>query len=568
MELRDYTRVLRRGWLLVLVCVVLGGLLAALATWRSTKMYAASVTLVVSSAESAPDSATAYQGGLLSQQRIKSYASLVASDRVATVVIGRLGLAEEPDDLRKRIAAMAVPDTVLLRVSIRDSDPARARSLADTVGEVFADAVAAMEAPDDDNEPAALRITVWERAKLPDGPVAPQPVRNLALGIMIGLFVGIVAAFVRFRLDTTLADEEETVTITERPNLGAIVFETDAGRRPLIVHASPQSPRAEAFRQLRTNLRFVDVDSGPRSIVITSPLPAEGKSTTSCNLAITLAQGGARVCLVEGDLRRPSFGEYLGVESAAGLTSVLIGAAGIDDVLQPWGQGRVGAGCIDVLPSGPIPPNPSELLGSRGMAELIKKLTDRYDSVIIDAPPLLPVTDAAVLASRADGTLLVARLGRTRREQLRRAVTLLRAVDARVLGTVLNMIPTKGLSAYDYSSYFSNASTRGRHARALLSNTTRPGSPPSGRGPSGRPAAGEGWARGAATGAAGREPVSLTAITEQRSPDHDSGPSGRGHGPGGAAERGRGADRDGGRGPDRDGGRGPDHDRAPSARDT
>src|SRR5262249_51327776 len=156
-----------------------------------------------------------------------------------------------------------------------------------------------------------------------------------------------------------------------------------------------------------------------------------GKTTTTCNLAIALAQGGARVCLVEGDLRRPCFAEYLGVESAAGLTSVLIGAVDLDDVLQPWGDGRVGDGRIEVLPRGPVPPNPSELLGSRGMADIIDTLSARFDIVLIDAPPLLPVTDAAVLATRADGTLVVACVGRTRREELRRAVEALHAVDAR-----------------------------------------------------------------------------------------------------------------------------------------
>ncbi len=448
----------------MVACVVLGGLLAATATWRATKEYAASVTMVVSSPDNAEGAASAYQGGLLSQQRVKSYANLVASERVATAVIDRLHLKTTPEMLRGQISAQAVPDTVLLRATVRDRVPRRAQSIADTVGESFSLAVAQIEAPTDD-EPPSVRVSVWERAKLPVTPVSPQPTRNLALGVLLGLIVGIAAALVRFRLDTSVSGEEDARESTDLPNLAVIAYDADAVRRPLVINARAHSARAEAFRQLRTNLQFVDVDAGPRSILVSSSVPGEGKTTTICNLAISLAQGGARVCLIEGDLRRPSFGEYLGVESAAGLTSVLIGAADLDDVLQPWGEGRVGDGRVEVLASGPVPPNPSELLGSKGMADLIELLQVRFDIVLIDAPPLLPVTDAAVLATRAEGVLLVARVGRTRREQLRRAAEALRAVDARMVGTVLNMVPTKGPDAYYFSQY-GNYAPRGRHARS------------------------------------------------------------------------------------------------------
>ncbi|MBX6387922.1 MAG: polysaccharide biosynthesis tyrosine autokinase [Frankia sp.] len=522
MELRDYVRVLRRGWLLILACLVLGGLLAATVTWRATKMYAATVTLVVSTADSGMDNATAYQGGLLSQQRVKSYATLVASERVAAAALARLGLdqgpmAVDPADLRARIQTAPVPDTVLLRVSVRDTDPARARSLADAIGDVFAADVAQIEAPSPDEAPP-VRVNVWEPAKLPTSPVSPQPVRDFAFGLLLGLLAGVGAALVRHRLDTTLTGERDAIAITDRPLLGSIIYETDANRRPLIIHTSPHSPRAEAFRQLRTNLRFVDVGGGPRSILVTSSVPAEGKSTTTCNLAITLAQSGARVCLVEGDLRRPSFGDYLGVETGAGLTSVLIGAADLDDVLQPWGVGRVGGGHIDVLPSGPIPPNPSELLGSHSMADLLDLLGSRYDIVLIDAPPLLPVTDAAVLAGRVGGTLLVARVGRTQRDQLRKAIESLRTVEARVLGTVLNMVPTKGPSSYGYGGYygFGPGRTGGRHARpgsrAAGTLGTMPTAAPV------RPAAPTRAQPMEGADAESTEPVRLIA---QRTPEHD-----------------------------------------------
>ncbi|SNQ49005.1 putative tyrosine-protein kinase [Frankia canadensis] len=500
MELRDYVRVLRRSWMLMLAFVVLGGLLAAGSTWRSTKEYAASVTMVVSSPDNADGAASAYQGGLLSQQRVKSYANLVASDRVAMAVIHRLHLRTTPDQLRGQVTAQAVPDTVLLKATVRDRDPRQATSIADAVGEEFSDAVAMIERPADDSPPS-VRVNVWERAKLPTSPVAPQPTRNMALGLLLGLILGITAAIVRFRLDTSISGQDDARDVTDLPNLAMINYDTESVRRPLITNARPHSARAEAFRQLRTNLQFVDVDAGPRSILVSSSVPGEGKTTTVCNLAISLAQGGHRVCLIEGDLRRPSFSGYLGVESAAGLTSVLIGAADLDDVLQPWGEGRVGAGKIEVLASGPVPPNPSELLGSQNMADLIDLLHTRFDFVLLDAPPLLPVTDAAVLATRADGVLLVARVGRTRREQLRRATETLRAVDARMVGTVLNMVPTKGPDAYYFGQYSSYA-PRGRHARAAAARATRMLAPDSGVRPAG-----------------GRESVTVPAARESADAD-------------------------------------------------
>jgi non-specific protein-tyrosine kinase len=186
-------------------------------------------------------------------------------------------------------------------------------------------------------------------------------------------------------------------------------------------------------------------------------VPKEGKSTTACNLAIAMAQTGVRVCLVEGDLRRPRIADYLGVESAVGMTDVLIGRVPLEDALQSWGGGM-----LEVLPSGPLPPNPSELLSSRGMDELMRSLEERFDLVLVDAPPLLPVTDGAILSTLTDGAVLCVRARSTRKDQLEQAVGALRAVDAKILGVVLTMVPAKGPDAYQgygygYGSYKSDA---------------------------------------------------------------------------------------------------------------
>jgi capsular exopolysaccharide synthesis family protein len=216
----------------------------------------------------------------------------------------------------------------------------------------------------------------------------------------------------------------------------------------------PHGQRAESIRRLRTNLQFVDVDSGPRSILVTSSVPSEGKTTTVVNLAVALADAGSRVLLVDADLRRPSVAPVMGLEGSAGLTSILIGQASLGDVVQPWRNGR-----LDVLASGPVPPNPSELLGSAAMASLLADLTATYDVVLLDSPPLLPVTDAAILSRRAGGTLVVVGTDRIHKAELHDALGALEAVDAHVLGLVLNKVAQREFSAYASSYAYSYSPT-------------------------------------------------------------------------------------------------------------
>lgn len=172
----------------------------------------------------------------------------------------------------------------------------------------------------------------------------------------------------------------------------------------------------ESFRVLRTNLQFLDVDQTSKTYAITSPMPGDGKTTTSINIALALAESGSRTILIETDLRRPKFGEYLNLESTVGLTTVLIGGAQLSDAIQPWG--RTG---LDVIASGVLPPNPAELLQSKAMAAVLEQLRRDYDAVVIDAPPILPVTDAALIAAQTGGAILVVRHGKTTRDQAAQA---------------------------------------------------------------------------------------------------------------------------------------------------
>ena len=446
MELRDYISVLRKRWLLVTLLTVLCVAGATAATFAMTPKYEASTQLFVST-QGSGDATQLLQGSSFSQQRVKSYADIVTSPKVLQPVIDKLGLAMSARQLAGSVSAEAPLDTVLINVSVRDESAAQAQKIADAVSATFIDVVQELEKPQD-NGTTPVKVSVVQPAELPQAPVTPNKKLNLALGLLVGLALGVGAAVLRDTFDTSVKGESDIKGVTDLPLLGGIAFDSDAAKRPLIVQNDPHSPRAEAFRQLRTNLQFVDAANHPRSFVITSSVPGEGKSTSTANLAITLAAAGSSVALVEGDLRRPRVAEYMGLEGAVGLTNVLIGQATLDDVLQPWGNGR-----LQVLACGPVPPNPSELLGSQPMDDALRELEKRFDYVIIDCPPLLPVTDAAVVSRLAGGTVLVAGSGKINREQLRRALETLAAVDARVLGVLMNMLPVKGPDSYSYYAY-------------------------------------------------------------------------------------------------------------------
>lgn len=442
MELRDYLGVLRKQWRLVALCTLLAVAAALALTAQATPQYRTSVKFFVS--VPSDDTTSAYTGGLFSQQRVKSYADVIAGESTAESVAGALpGLS--PEDVEGKITAVAVPETVLLTATVTDTSPQRALAIAQALAERFPDMVLELERRGD-GLPPPIQARVTEEPQLPSVPFSPRPVRNLALALVLGLLLGIGIAVLRETLDNTVKDPDDVREATGAATLGAIAFDSGASKRPLIVQDKPRAPRAEAFRQLRTNLQFVQVDRPLRSFVITSSVPKEGKSTTACNLAITLAQAGVRTVLVEGDLRRPRVADYLGIEGAVGLTTVLIGRAELADAVQPWGDGT-----LHVLPSGPIPPNPAELLSSAGMRQLLQQLTTDFDMVIIDAPPLLPVTDAAILATMTDGAVLNVHAAATRKDQLRTAAEALQAVDANVLGAVLTMVPRRGAgSGYGY----------------------------------------------------------------------------------------------------------------------
>ena len=464
MELTDYIRILRKSWLIIVLATVLGVGVAAAYSLTRTPEYEAQSTVFVSS-QAGGTIAELQQGSSFTQSRVTTYTNLVTTPIVMNPVIAALGLGTTADELSEQVTASSPLNTTLITITVTDADPVRAADIANALGASLTSAVEKIETPKGSDTSPVQPHPRQGRPARRSRPSSPNVPLNLALGALVGLAIGIGIAVLRAVLDTRIRTPRDVELVTDRPLIGAIAFDPKAKDRPLIVHADPLSPRAESFRALRTNLQFLDM-GGRASFVITSSLPSEGKSTTAINLAIALADAGKRVALLDADLRKPKVADYLGIEGGVGLTDVLIGRARVGDVMLPWGQRS-----LYVLPAGKIPPNPSELLGSKQMHTLLEVLERDFDVVLCDAPPLLPVTDAAILAKATSGAIVVVSAGHTNRHQLTGAVEALETVGAKIAGLVLSMVPTRGPDAYysyGYGYGYAHASQQGRRARRAV----------------------------------------------------------------------------------------------------
>ncbi|GEB46102.1 chromosome partitioning protein [Microbacterium testaceum] len=444
MELSDYIRLLRKNWLMIVALTTVGLAAATVFTLTRVPAYESSSTVFVST-QGGGTTAELQQGSSFTQARINTYVGLVGTPAVLDPVISDLGLRTTADRLAEDVKASAALNSTLITIAVTDSDPITASDIANAVAASLSTVVPALE-PAVDGGASPVRLSRVTDAQPATSPTSPKVALNLALGVLAGLVVGVGASVLRTALDNRVRTPRDAEQVTHAPAIGAIAYDTKAKERPLIVHADPLSPRAESFRALRTNLQFLDM-GGRSSFVVTSSIPSEGKSTTTINLAIALADAGKRVALLDTDLRKPKVAEYLSIEGGAGLTDVLIGRTKVNEVMLPWG-GR----SLYVLPAGKIPPNPSELLGSQQMTVLLEMLERDFDVVLCDAPPLLPVTDAAILARATSGALMVVAAGKTTKHQLTGATEALNTVGAKLAGFIMSMVPTRGPDSY-YSGY-------------------------------------------------------------------------------------------------------------------
>ncbi|MET7456765.1 polysaccharide biosynthesis tyrosine autokinase [Streptomyces sp. NPDC005574] len=436
MDFHDYLVALRRRWRFVTVCVLLGLAGAALVTALIPRTYTATAQLFIATSDKT--GGDAYQGGLFTQQRVKSYTRIVTSPSVLTGVISQLDLRTTPGQLAGKISAQAPLDTTLVDIEVSDGSADRAQAIADETALQFSKYIDTVEGTSS-GSPPLVKASVVGGSQPPSTPTSPRPVLNMAVGLLAGIAVGVGGAVLRHALDTTLRTPEDIRTHLGLTTLGAVPPPGGHRRRP--ARRRDTARRTEALNQLRTRLRFGTDDGLPGSLLVTSALSAEGRTSTAVDLATSVARTGRRVVLVEADLRRPRLAAELGLRAAPGLSDVIEGRAALHDALQSRFGGR-----LRVLPAGPVPADPSKLVCGPVTTQLIRALEADADLVVVDSPPLLSFADGAALAPVTDGVLFVVRAAKTRRDDARRALDTLEAVRAQVLGAVLTGTRDDGLA--------------------------------------------------------------------------------------------------------------------------
>ncbi len=420
---------------------------------------------------------------VIDDRLLESYAQVLSGRQTAVAALKAAKSSLSAGEVDDSVSAHVVSGSTIVRVTGRHSDPEIAAELATAAAQVFTAQLikdksavgpgtttkkkstateetidpttgATTETPATTNDSSdskssektsPVQVAVSQEAVIPSSPVSPNRGAWTLLGALVALLIAVPMSMMRQTTDRRIRSSEALADLTGLPLIGAFGFDRDAARQTLATDLDPSHPRFEAARIMRTNLQFLDVDQSSSVFTITSSVPGEGKTTVAANVAVALARGGQSVILIDGDLRRPRLAALFDVNSSVGLTSALVGKAPLEKAISAT---RVPG--LDVLPSGTRPPNPAELLQTQAMSDLLTELSRIYDVVLIDAPPLLPVTDAALLAGASDGALLVVRHGRTTQEQISTSIDRLDGVGATLYGTVLTMVPARGADKYGY----------------------------------------------------------------------------------------------------------------------
>ena len=442
MTVREFLRILRSRWKVIFATVIIAVLGALAYALLAAPKYQASALLFVATASN-DNNTQANDGGLFAEGRVSSYTALLMGDVLAQRTIDQLGLHMSVAELEKKITATAPPETVLIKVDVLDASPDRARDIANTLADEFVGMAATLETPDPAYAPNA-QVIVQQRATAPLLPAPSKKSLIIAAGMVFGGVLGLALAMIRDRFDGRVKYPDEIEKATGAGTLGEIPVDPQRGDVPLIFFDGNQSKTGDAYRELAIRLRVRGpgtaegtTEGAPRVLLVTSPRPCEGRTTTAVNLSLALAEAGYQVVIVDGDLRRAGVARTLNIDGQIGLSTVLAGEATLSDALQ---QTRVSH--LRALASGIVPPNPTELLGSRATKDVLKSLSDMYEYVIVDSPSLL-VADAAILADSSQGLLMIVRYGQTKRKQLAQAATTLQRTGAPLLGSVLTMKPAK-----------------------------------------------------------------------------------------------------------------------------
>lgn len=466
MTILEFFRTTRANLWLLIIGIIVGAAAGFGYASLQPKVYAASSSGYVTVGESG--TVDVLSGSSAAKERARSYAAIVSSEAVAQKIKqNNPELSLTTGQIRASLTATAGDNAALITVSAQASSPKNAQLLANSALQATADYIKEIEQNpgnaqalvNGDSNAAApppansntVRVIPLNNASVNPPLVSPNYQQNTLIGAVIGLVVVYAAIFLRRALDQRIRTRDDATKATGASILGVLPVSEDLNEENIVNGDTDDHIAQESIRQLRTNLRFVNVDTPPRSFIVTSAVPGEGKSTVSLSLARSLADAGSPVILIDADLRRPTVAKKLKLDAKVGLTQVLAGQVEIANAVHQLGDSN-----LFVLPAGRIPPNPSELLGSDKMRQLIKELSEEF-IVVVDVPPLLPVTDASLLSNSVDGVILVGSIGRSHREQMTEASSILKKVNANLFGLVLNRAPRKGLGNSYYG--FGYAST-------------------------------------------------------------------------------------------------------------
>ena len=462
MTILEFFRTTRANLWLLIIGIVVGAAAGFGYASLQPRVYAASSSGYVTVGESG--TVDVLSGSTAAKERARSYAAIVSSEAVAQKIKqNNPELSMTTGQIRASLTATAGDNAALITVSAQASSPKNAQLLANGALQATADYIKEIEQNpgnaqalvNGENTGASptggntVRVIPLNNASVNTPLVAPNYQQNTLIGAGTGLVLVYAAIFLRRALDQRIRTRDDATKATGASILGVLPVSDDLNEENIVNGNTDDHIAQESIRQLRTNLRFVNVDTPPRSFIVTSAVPGEGKSTVS--LARAMADAGSPVILIDADLRRPTVAKKLKLDAKVGLTQVLAGQVEIANAVHQLGDSN-----LFVLPAGRIPPNPSELLGSDKMRQLINELSEEF-IVVVDVPPLLPVTDASLLSHSVDGVILVGSIGRSHREQMTEAANILKKVNANLLGMVLNRAPRKGLGNSYYGFGYASA---------------------------------------------------------------------------------------------------------------
>lgn len=421
----EFLMILRKQWL-TLVVLGLVGAMTGFAVSRFTPETFEATSSVFVSTQRGNTAAELAQGSTFTREVVQSYAQLASKPIVLDQVVGRLKLPVSSRELAKAVEAKTPLNTFIVEITVTDHSPEMAADIANAIAAELSVAVERMSPKSAENLPI-VKLESVAVATPPHISSGPGALILVTTGLAIGLGLGYVFVLSRGVLDTRIRTESDLQRLVEVPVLSVIPRDSEA---------------TEGYRRLATNIEFLDPDSKISSVAVTSSRPDEGKTTTAVRLALTARERAPRVLIVDADLRCPSVANYCGIETAVGLTSVLSGHVALAQAVQPWNS-------IHILPAGPAPSNPAQIVNSKALAELMSEISRSYDFVVVNCPPLLTVADSLALSRLTDGALIVVAAKTTRNHHLLASLAALETVNSRTLGLVLNSArPRKAVPEY------------------------------------------------------------------------------------------------------------------------